>query len=112
MAEKQTHGQKTSVYKKVLAAFGIFLVSIGVFLATFGFSFKVMLLPDTDPTGESAESRAERLQIENSRLEKEVMRLEEQNKILIDRSSSSKSDDDTEVRSTSSSSSDDESDDE
>ena len=112
MAEKQTHGQKTSGYKKVLAAFGIFLVSIGVFLATFGFSFKVMLLPDSAPTGESAEALAERLQIENSRLEKEIMRLEEQNKILIDGSGSLESNDDTEIRSSSSSSSDDDSDDE
>lgn len=80
--------KKTSGRRKFLAAFGIFLVSIGIFLTAFGLSFKVMMLPEVS-TKDSLGAEAERLRMENAQLEEEIMRLEEQNDILIGRDSSS-----------------------
>ncbi len=71
---------KASGGRKFLAAFGIFLVTIGLFLAAFGISFKMLMLPkDTKNEGFS---ETEQLRIENSRLEEENRKLEEENKIL------------------------------
>ena len=72
--------KKASRGRKFLAAFGIFLVTIGIFLAAFSISFKILMLPEHSANGESSEF--ERLEIENSRLEEENRRLEEENNIL------------------------------
>lgn len=85
---------KTSYLRKFFAAFGIFFIIIGIFLAAFGFSFKVMMLPAEKATENSIEAEAERLRLENARLEEEVLRLEEQNDILMGRTSSTSTSDD------------------
>ncbi len=72
--------QKTSGGRKFLAAFGILLVTVGIFFAAFGISFKMLMLPESSGSGEPSE--LERLEIENSRLEEENRRLEEENSIL------------------------------
>ncbi len=79
---------KTSYLRKFFAAFGIFFIIIGIFLAAFGLSFKVMMFPAESASGNSIEAEAERLKLENARLEEEVLRLEEQNDILMGRTSS------------------------
>lgn len=75
MSEPQT--KKASGRRKFLAAFGIFLVTAGIFLAAFGISFKMLMMPEN-----SGDSEIERIKIENSQLEEENRRLEEENKIL------------------------------
>lgn len=89
MEREQTNmSGKTSYLRKFFAAFGIFFIVIGIFLIAFGFSFKVMMLPAETAPENSAEAVAERLKLENARLEEEVLRLEEQNDILMGRTSS------------------------
>lgn len=74
--------QKASGGRKFLAAFGILLVSIGIFLAAFGISFKMLMLPEQSSGKQNEQSEIERLKIENSQLEEDVRRLEEENEIL------------------------------
>lgn len=71
---------KASGGRKFLAAFGILLVTLGLFLAAFGISFKVLMLPENAKN--EGFSEVEQLKIENSRLEEENRKLEEENKIL------------------------------
>lgn len=83
MSEEQyEERQKVSGGRKFLAAFGILLVSIGIFLAAFGISFKMLMLPEQSAGKENEQSEIERLKIENSQLEEDVRRLEEENEIL------------------------------
>ena len=82
---------KTSYLRKFFAAFGIFFIVIGMFFAAFGLSFKVMRLPTECASERSIEADVERLKIENAKLEEEILRLEEQNDILMGRTSSKSS---------------------
>ncbi len=82
--------KKASGRRKFLVVFGIVFVAIGVFLAAFGLSFKIMMLPKIDPNApDSPEAQVERLKEENSRLEEDIRRLKEQNDILINGGSAS-----------------------
>ncbi len=72
---------KTSGGRKFLAGLGIFFVVIGVFLAAFGFSFRIMMLPEKN---ENEMNELERLQLEVDGLELENRRLKEENEILKD----------------------------
>ncbi len=87
MAQKKKN--KTSGGRWVLAVFGMLLVAMGIFLASFGFSFKMMMLPErTTENGDTPEAQIERLELENAKLEEDIRRLEEQNEILMGGSSS------------------------
>lgn len=74
--------RKSSAGRKVLAAFGIFFITIGISLATFAFSLRVLMLPSDDEEKRNIENEAERLRIENTQLEEENRRLQEENDIL------------------------------
>lgn len=89
MTQPQTNEKvKVSGGRKVLACFGIFFVVVGVFLSSFGLSFKVMLLPEKN---EGEMNELEKLQTEVDSLELENRRLKEENDILKDGKASSKS---------------------
>lgn len=75
--------RKTSAGRKVLAGFGIFFVAAGIFCASFGFTFKAVMLPkETKRSQSEAEAEIEKLEIQISQLESENRRLTEENKIL------------------------------
>lgn len=81
--------RKTSAGRKVLAGFGIFFVAAGIFCASFGFTFKAVMLPkETKRNQSEAEAEIEKLEIQVSQLESENRRLTEENKILSEQNAS------------------------
>lgn len=75
--------RKTPVGRKVLACFGILFVTAGIFCASFGLTFKAIMLPkETKRNQSEAEAEIERLEIQITQLESENRRLAEENKIL------------------------------
>lgn len=83
---------KTAFWRKLLAGIGIFFIAVGVFLAAFGFSFRMIMLPQESLTPENnAEAEIIRLETQVTQLETENQKLKQENEILKDSSSSSKS---------------------
>lgn len=76
-------GKKMPLGKKILAAFGILFIAIGVFLAAFGLSYRMIMLPKTTTAPkDDAEAEMIRLNTQINQLETENRKLKEENEIL------------------------------
>ena len=81
---------KTPLGKKILATFGILFIAIGVFLAAFGLSYRLIMLPKTTTVPkDNAEAEIIRLNTQINQLETENRKLKEENEILKGGSASS-----------------------
>ncbi len=97
--------KKTSGKQKLFAVLGIFFITLGIFLAAFGFSFKLMMFPrETTRSKSEAEQEIDKLKITVSQLEDDNRRLKEENDILKGSATSTTSTSSTGSTSTSSSS--------
>ena len=88
--QTEDNNTKTSGVRKFLAVLGILFVTAGIFLAAFGFSFKIMMFPKESKKSQSdIDAEVDRLKISVTHLEEENRRLKEENEILKQGSSGS-----------------------
>ena len=74
---------KTAFWRKLLAGIGIFFIGVGVFLAAFGFSFRMIMLPKESLTPKNdVEAEIIRLNTQINQLETENQKLKQENEIL------------------------------